>query len=351
MISAQYTYVKANSRYFCLQQNLFSLIWYLYFYCKSLELHTGRTRSRILRTIGRLIQYRLSLPQNADILELPFFGNLCLPVHRGYKIFDFNRKKVVKMMTAEIDPARVSNEIEAVRLASQLSFAPGILHWSEIEHWYEEKFIQGRPFYTDPRAETDVSIEIYHRDITPCLEDMILLQPIQVIEIQEYVNRLLESSVYRKSLVSRENIREARFIFGFIESMAAQVNRRAEGQIPLVFSHGDFSLVNILKTDNGLKVIDWEGSAKRNPLYDLYNYFFTESYYGRTTKCLVAEINQGIRSLQSSIAQKAPEIAATLEAFSDIYRWLYYIERICMLLERDFSKKILEVVARSIKVF
>jgi hypothetical protein len=285
------------------------------------------------------------------MLELPFYGNLSLRVHRGYKIFDFKRKKVAKIMTGDIDFDLISNEIETVRLASRLDFSPKILQWNAQERWYEEEFIHGCPLYSDPAEKTDVSIEIYDRNIRPCLAEMILLEPIQTIEIHEYINRLLADAVHRKRIVSNESNQETPSVFGFIEKMAAQVNRIAEGHIPLVFSHGDFSLVNILKTDDGLKVIDWEGTDRRNPLYDLYNYFLTESYYKRTTKCLVSEIRQGIRSLQSSIASKAPKIASTLESFSDIYRRLYYIERICMLLERDASKRILNVILRSINVF
>ena len=60
-------------------------------------------------------------------------------------------------------------------------------------------------------------------------------------------------------------------------------------KINLVFSHGDYSLVNILRTKNGIKVIDWEGAAFRNPLYDLYNFFFTEIYYKRAKANLVME--------------------------------------------------------------
>jgi thiamine kinase-like enzyme len=298
-----------------------------------------------------LIQYKLGLHQNVDILELPFYGNLSLRVHRGYKIFDFNRKKVVKKITDQIDSDLISNEIEAVRQASRLGFSPGILNWNDQERWYEEEFIHGCPLYSDPREKTDVSIEIYHHNIRPCLAEMIFLEPIQTIEIQEYINRLIASVARRKSIVSNENSQETRSIFRFIELMAAKVNCSATGHIPLVFSHGDFSLVNILKTDGGLKVIDWEGTDRRNPLYDFYNYFLTESYYKRTTKCLVSEIRQGIRSLQSSIASRAPKIASTLKSFSDIYRWIYYIERICMLLERDFNQRILDVISRSIDVF
>jgi hypothetical protein len=254
-------------------------------------------------------------------------------------------------MATEVDSATVSNEIESVRKASLLDFAPGILTSNSSERWYEEDFVDGRPFYSNPRAETDVFFEIYHRDILPCLEKMILLQPPQIVEIQGYVSRLQSIVAVRKNSVAKENSQSIRSITGFIELMIARICQKSNRRIPLVFSHGDFSLVNILKTENGIKVIDWEGASNRNPLYDLYNYFLTESYYKRTTKSLLPEISEAIRSLHSRVVTKSPEVASSLGSFSDVYRWLYYLERVCMLLERDLNAKILEVVSRSIEVF
>lgn len=334
-----------------MQQNLFSLMWYLYFYCKSLELHTGRIRPQVLRIIGRLIQYKLRLPRSVAVLALPFYGNVCLPVHRGFRIFDFHRKTVIKIMTAGIDAAVVSNEIEAVRKTGGLDFAPRILHWNLQERWYAEDFVNGCPFYSNPRAKTNVFFEIFHRDIAPCLEKMILWQQPQTVDIREYVNRLAKTIADRKTVVSVINDSKANLISDFMDATVNRVLKNAAGKISLVFSHGDFSLVNILKTDDGIKVIDWEGTSKRNPLYDLYNYFLTESYYERTTYKMVTEINEAIKSLQARLVTKSLEIAITLSSSSDIYRWLYYLERVGMLLERDFSSKILEVILRSIDVF
>jgi thiamine kinase-like enzyme len=119
----------------------------------------------------------------------------------------------------------------------------------------------------------------------------------------------------------------------------------------LVFSHGDYSLVNILRTKNGIKVIDWEGVAFRNPLYDLHNFFFTELYYKRAKTNLVMEINEAILSMQARFYTKFPDIAKSLELFASTYRRLYYIERVCMLLERELSNQLLNVVIRSIDMF
>ena len=346
-----YLYVMTNRKYFCLQQNFFSLLWYLYLYSKSLQLHTGPTRLRGLRTIGKLILYRFRFCTDAEILKLPFYGNLCLAVHRGYKIFDFNRKKVVKIIAPGVDQTAVTNEIESVRQASLLDFAPGVLTSNASERWYEEDFIDGCPFYFHPRAETGVFFKIYHRDILPCLEKMILLQPPQIVEIRDYANRLKSNLALHTNLIGREDSKNIKSITRFIEFMIPAIYQKNSGRIPLVFSHGDFSLANILKTKNGIKVIDWEDASYRNPLYDLYNYFLTESYYKRSTKSLRPEISEAIKSLQSRIIQKSPEVAACPGFFSDVYRWLYYLERLCVLLERELSPKVLEVVSRSVDVF
>ena len=77
------------------------------------------------------------------------------------------------------------------------------------------------------------------------------------------------------------DVNKVNFIERFVESVAKRMITKEKTQIDLVCSHGDFSLVNILKSKNGIKVIDWEGLDLRNPLFDFYNYFFTELYYNR----------------------------------------------------------------------
>jgi len=254
-------------------------------------------------------------------------------------------------MATDSDGAIVSKEIETVREAGGLDFAPRILHWNLQERWYTEDFVIGCPFYSKARVKTDVFLKIFHSDIVPCLEKMILWQQPQVIEIEKYVNHLAKTIAERKTVIAAIDDSKADRIAEFVDTIASCVLKKATGKISLVFSHGDFSLVNILNTANGIRVIDWEGAAKRNPLYDLYNYFLTESYYERTTVKMVPEIYEGIQSVQARLVSTSPEIAAALTTYPDIYRWLYYLERVNMLLERDFCNRILAVIMRSIDVF
>jgi thiamine kinase-like enzyme len=121
--------------------------------------------------------------------------------------------------------------------------------------------------------------------------------------------------------------------------------------IYLVFSHGDYSLENILKSKTGIKAIDYEGAALRNPLYDLYNFFFTEIYFERVDFNLEQVLNRAISFLQARLLQKEPELAKNLVSLAPIYRKLFYIERICMILERELNNQLLDVIHRSIEVF
>jgi hypothetical protein len=225
------------------------------------------------------------------VLELPFYGNLCLRVHRGYKVFSFKRKTVIKIFDEKVNPYYVDSEIDAARKASSLDFAPKIRNWNIHDRWYEEEFVNGSLCYSNSGSDSAVTHGIFQREIAPCLEEMILLQKPILVDIQEYADRLTKIIAERKVSTTLINKAKLASINHFIE-FTTKLLYFEEIKIPLVFSHGDFSLVNILNTKNGKKIIDWEGAGARNPLYDLYNFFLTELYYKRAAKSLVAEIKE-----------------------------------------------------------
>ena len=285
------------------------------------------------------------------MLDLSARGNLCLRVHRGYKVFDFHRKKVIRIISSEVSQSTVIKEIEGVRKASQLDFAPNILRWDLKERWYEEDFVSGYPCHSGAESEAGSILKIFHRHIAPCLEQMILLQDPMPTNLMEYIKKA-KSIIKAKKLIRPElDVNKVNSISRYIESMVERLCLKKNFQIDLIFSHGDFSLVNILKRKEKIRVIDWEGVDRRSALFDLYNYFFTELYYKRGTTSLVEEIKEAISYLQSRLSAKLPELARTLVSLAPIYRRLYYVERVCMLLEREPTNKLLEVVLRSIDVF
>lgn len=347
----KYQYFEIKGRYYCLQQNPLELAWFLYSCSKSHQLYSGLTRSRLIKLLIRLIRHRFRLGSNGPVLELPVYGNLCLSVHRGYKVFNFHQKTVTKIFAPEIDLINVIDEIKRLQRASLLDFAPNVRRWSIKERWYEEDYVNGYPCFSNANSESMTFLKIYHSDIVPCLEQMILLQRPLTVNLTDYVNKtidILEDS----GLSSRElDMDKVSSIKRFIKSIVDRLRFEDNCQVDLVFSHGDFSLVNILRTKDGIKVIDWEGAGRRSILFDFYNYFFTELYYKRARKNLVQEIKRAISSLQLRLITKAPYLRKTLVSFAQMYRWLYYVERIHMLMERELSNRLLDVVIHSVEVF
>jgi hypothetical protein len=256
---------------------------------------------------------------------------------------------VAKLFAPEVDATIVAGEIAGVRNASLLDFAPTVRRWDTKGRWYEEDFVIGQQGYLVYKSEP--VLKAYYQDIAPCIERMILLQAPLSTNLCEYVDRT--TSILEDGRLSKSGLeaRKTDVISGFIESTAEQLRLEENHQIDLVFSHGDFSLVNILSTKDGIMVIDWESADHRSTLFDLHNYFFTELHYGRATTDLVSEINEAISSLQSRLTSKAPDIARTLPSLAETYRRLYYLERVLMLLERELSNSLLDVILRSIAVF
>jgi thiamine kinase-like enzyme len=195
-----------------------------------------------------------------------------------------------------------------------------------------------------------VTSDMFQREIAPILEQMILLQESEVIDINEYTNGLKQTISMRKASTILMDKANLAIISRFVDFTTELISFR-KIKIPLVFSHGDFSMVNILNTKFGKRVIDWEGASLRNPLYDLYNFFLTELYYGRAARNLVTETKEAILVLQSRLKNKAPSITKNFMECSSIYRRLYYLERICLLCQRELNPKVIKVIFRSIDIF
>ena len=352
MTTSQYRYVKIGRAYLCLQQNPMILAWFLCLMNKSLGLGLlGLTRRKAARLV-KSFAWRWLRPQSrASALELPVYGNLCLQVHRGYRVFDFHRVSVSRVFSSEVDAASVAAEIKRARDASLLDFAPTIRRWNTQQRWYEEDYVIGRPGSSLAQSVASELLRTYCQDIEPCITSMILLQPPLRIDLSEYISKLTYIIYNSKAFKSKLDHSKISTIRQFVEMTARQLRREENRQIDLVFSHGDFSLVNIVNSRHGIKVIDWESADHRSVLSDLYNYFFTEVYYKRATIDIASELNQAIASLQSRLALEAPELARTLPSLEQIYRNLYYIERVCTLLERELNDQRLDVILSSIDVF
>lgn len=348
---SQYKYIRICGRYFCSQQNPIKLYWYLCFNNKSLKLIPIFKKYKAWRIIRQLMEHRLGIRVKETSMQLPFFGNLCLRVHRGHRLFNYPKKRVIKVFDSDVPAEKKTSEINAVQQASEFSFTPHLFHWDIKQGWYEEELINGYLGYGPTKSDTTAFIDLYHKKIAPCIEQIILSKPVIYTTVGSRISDCLDTlqdTITSELELDRSKVYQ---IEKFVKSIIEQLSLKKETRVGLVPTHGDFSFKNILSTENGLRVLDWESLNNRTILCDLYNCFFTEIYYERVSTQLIDEIKDAISSLQLHLTNKSPEIAGILSGPIDTYRKLYYLERICTLAERRINNQLLDVILRSITVF
>jgi thiamine kinase-like enzyme len=176
--------------------------------------------------------------------------------------------------------------------------------------------------------------------------DMVLFKDPMIKSSREYIEniaKIIDDPRLSDSSLSKIKISK---IKKYLNLIKYQLLDQLEANLVVVFSHGDFSLVNILSTARGVRVIDWEGAKLRGLLYDFFNFFLTEIYYRRADVGIADYVNDIAYDFSVGLKQKNNNDISV-----QFYRRLYYLERVNMLLERELTDKLLEVILRSIDVF
>ena len=117
----EYIIIESGARrLFCLQQNLALVIWVLFFQQNTLhpiirdasQLHSFRflvffipdaktfvdLKNKITALL-RFVVYKYISRREDAVVRLPVFGQTCVQVHKGYKIFDLRKKRLLKFST------------------------------------------------------------------------------------------------------------------------------------------------------------------------------------------------------------------------------------------------------------
>ncbi|MFZ1745786.1 MAG: phosphotransferase, partial [Nitrospirales bacterium] len=144
-------------------------------------------------------------------------------------------------------------------------------------------------------------------------------------------------------------------ITSFIDTIVNRLQTEGDHPIFLVFAHGDFVPANMLNTQHGIKIIDWEGAGYRSALFDFYSYFFYRPACREVSvSVLVSEIQKALPMFISGLLKNAPEVSSSLKALEKAYRWIFYIEMICRLVDREMTDKNLNMmhyIQKYIKAF
>ncbi len=285
-------------RYFCLQQSLFDLSWILYFKkdhffpiwqsdLNALSLRAifrgMRQKFVVFRTILRFLLdfscYKYKLRKIDSVLKFSSYGQICMHVHKGYKFFDFRKRVVRKVFDHDVSNSVILKEIENLNRVSGIDFAPSIGRWNIEERWYEEDYIDGCLDPSYKSMDSALFLKNFRCEVVQYMNSLVLFQKPIVKNSVEYVKDVIKTLDVTGYTRPNQHLKEFSEITSFINSLVERLHSEGNYPIQLVFSHGDFVPANMLKTSQGIKLVDWEEASSRSASFDFYSYFFLSPHF------------------------------------------------------------------------
>lgn len=338
-------YLQLDETFWSIQQNVFMLAWRLYL-----------TQHRRLRRLGfgkrgliGLLFHRFRARPGQEILELPVGGELCLETHNAHLVFDLRRRQVIKVFAPGVALEAMEREIRNIEWAQKLGFAPLLLGWDLEQRWYAMECVCGRSGWSIAPSDPAEFQRQYHRYVETCIEGLITSEPSVRVSLGTYLQQTLDSL----QLLDQSDLdgKTVQGVHEFVGHCEQQLRGYEDHQLHLAMSHGDFLNLNMIKKKEELTVVDWENAARRSLLHDFYNYYFSHMYWN-VPAILHEKVASAIESLRQNLAPGYPELANTLRSERDIYKYIYYLERICMLIERKSrSDESRMIILRTLDVF
>lgn len=290
-------------------------------------------------------QYLLGRTASGDIL-MPLDGDVCRTVHGGHKIFDFRAMTVTKVFAMDVPENARQTEISGIREAGQLSFAPRFVDVGEDSEWVSESLVTGELGPRSVWASDGSFIENIARLMLPVFSEILQARPLESIRVDSLLERLdeqFEAVKYRSRFPEL-----VKFVDLVRDSLRSQDSMAT---VLMGFSHGDLGLVNIVNSDGRVVVIDWESVDSRTVMNDFFNTLFVELYYERAAR---GNFREKLHVLSGDLADHVEGragLSASIRGNLKIYRRLYYLERLLLLLRRAPSDSSDRVIRKSIELF
>jgi hypothetical protein len=184
------------------------------------------------------------------------------------RLLDFHNGCSYAILKDGFDPAFLERELKTRRLAENLGLPVVRLRQdSSCEGWYCEDLISAAPLnrLKSPKNLHDAA-SIAGSALQPLLE-----ATFQEKEMTDYATEQLEalykllpeasvlSEAQRQAILNR-----AKTLCGLVERQS----KRTSSQLATALTHGDFQPANLLSNSDGVWLIDWEYSARRQCAYD-----------------------------------------------------------------------------------
>lgn len=347
-----YRYRKNGKFLICIDQSFTTAIRQLVIGYRENGLRSlGFSGKVIIRVIKIFTKSKLR-PVNPDqCLSLPVFGHVGLQVHRGVKLFNLERHEVTKYFGNDVTTEEAAAEIQASKLASSIKSAPRFLMADAGSAWFKEEFVRGS-HATDLVEQESSDFLRYYAEVENCLLELAGSQPPLSVDTAEYIDDVANVEFEDRWLAAGIGSDDISRISEYVSHVRAWLHRHTDFEnLQLVLTHGDFSLVNMLVSNGGMRIIDWDGIGFRSALGDIFNFALAESYYGRASAEFTDEALALFERYRAAIATRYPELQKAASIDISIALRLYYLERIQWLIERDASPNLAGVVNKSIAMF
>lgn len=303
-------------------------------------------RDQRLRIIKDII--RNMLGRNRGTINFPVPGTLALAVHQGFKIFNYRGGSVSKVFDNTVPKNKIHTEVEAAKSASRLHFSPNFITENIDQKFYMEELVIGQLAKRSTRINMGLYKDLYNSHIVDYLVQMIGTDQDNNCRIGDIL-RTLSASINDDYFLGLEatfpTLTEVR---NFFSDICNDLGKLADNKVIKCYSHGDFSLENVIVSNHEVKVIDWEGAESRSILNDFYNYFFTEMYFQRmevSVDIVLSAASKLTDHLDNSM------VTRSINSNLDVYRKLFYLERTKTLLERNVNERVVNVIMKSVSLF
>jgi len=347
-----FTYQKIGRHLICVDQNLATAIKVFCFDHAANELGAlGFGKENALAALKAIARHKLLKRDDARLIELPVFGNLGIRVHHGSKVFDLERGEVCKIFDASFPKDRMREEVDASRIASAVAAAPRHIMADSEFTWLRESYIAGRNATGQVRDNSSDYLR-YYQDVEDCLGDLIQLQEPITVSLADHLDMHDRDSFEQRWSAVGISGTKIDLIQAYLDELRRWlIDAASEDKLQLVLTHGDFSLVNAIETNKGLRFIDWEGIGFGGLYSDVFNFVFVERYYGRTSESFSEELETYLATYRHTVRSTLPNLQMAANQSLLYARRLYYFERLCLLVEREVSRNLCDVVLNSIELF
>jgi hypothetical protein len=302
-------------------------------------------------TLRAIVKDRLRLLEADRVIELPAFGHIGMKVHRGCKVFDFLRQHVTKIFEPGTDPEAARLEISASRHASDIAAAPKFIAEDPGHAWYREEYICGL-HATNSAVRNGVDVHDFYPAVEECLLDLVACRPPKITATLAHIDEYADTSFRARWIAAGHDANQVNGIAVYIEDLGNWLRKHPKpDRLQLVLTHGDFSLVNAIATDEGLRFIDWEGVTYGGLFTDVIHFLFAERYYKRIGESFITELSVFVDRYRRAVLERFPELQQAAELDLIFARRLYYLERLGLMVKRSVSSHHCNVLSRSIETF